>query len=168
MSINEFLGFNPHETEASESFEGRQVPVPNGQYKAVATSATRKQTKKKDGWYWELVFTIIEGAYEGRNVAHRFNMANPSEEAVAIGRSHMRRYLDCIGTLEPNDENELCNVAVVLTVSCKKDTYTNRKGDEAEGIFNEITKIDSASQESPKVQEPVTEQSLVPPWKRRA
>jgi len=168
MSINDFLGFDPRTTEASESFEGRQDPIPNGKYKAVATSAVRKQTKKKDGWYWEITFSVIEGEHEGKTVAHRFNMSNPSEEAVAIGRSHMRRYLDCIGTLEPKDESELCNIAVVITVGCKKDTFTNRKGEQAEGIFNEITKIDSASSEPPKAEAPAKEPSQVPPWQRRA
>jgi hypothetical protein len=42
-NVNDFLGFNPHETEAAESFEGRQEPIPNGTYKAVATSAARKE-----------------------------------------------------------------------------------------------------------------------------
>jgi hypothetical protein len=168
MSINDFLGFDPRTTEASESFEGRQEPIPNGRYKAVVTSAKRTHTKKKDGWFWEMVFTIIEGEYEGRTMTHRFNMANSSEEAVAIGRSHMKRYLDCIGNLEPKDESELCHIAVFITVSCKKETYTNRKGEQAEGIFNEITKIDSFGSESPKEEFSVKEkeQSNLPPWKR--
>ena len=89
-TISDFLGFDPHTTEAAESFEGRQEPVPNGTYKAAATSAARKHNKNNTGWFWELVFTVIEGQYEGRTVTHRFNMANQSDEAVAIGRSHIR------------------------------------------------------------------------------
>jgi hypothetical protein len=165
-TINDFLGFNPHETEAAESFEGRQEPIPNGKYKAVATSAQKKHTKSGNGWFWELVFTLTEGEYEGKTVTHRFNMANPSEEAVAIGRSHMKRYLDSIGNLTPKDEDDLCHTAVYITVNCKKDTYTNRRGEQAEGIFNEITKIDPFVDAPPKGQEATTEPSKVPPWKR--
>ena len=58
-NVNDFLGFNPYETEAAESFEGRQEPVSNGTYKAVATSAVRKHNKNNTGWFWELVFTDV-------------------------------------------------------------------------------------------------------------
>ena len=165
MSVNDFLGFNPHETEAAESFEGRQEPIPNGTYKVVATSATRKHNKNNTGWFWELVFTVIEGQYEGRTVTHRFNMANPNDEAVAIGRSHMKRYLDAIGNLEPRDENALCNIAVFITVVCKKSTYTNRNGKQVEGINNEITKIDPAFNE-PQAQTATASKPATAPWKK--
>jgi hypothetical protein len=164
-TLHEFLGFDPHTTEASESFEGRQEPIPSGRYKAVATSAQRKHTKSGNGWFWELVVTIAEGEYEGKSVTHRFNMANPSEDAVAVGRSHMKRYLDSIGNLEPKDESDLCHIAVWITVGCKKETYTNRKGEKSEGIFNEITKIDPFDNMPPKEQT-AKEPSSVPPWKR--
>jgi len=164
-TVNEFLGFNPDETEAAESFEGRQEPIPNGRYKAVATSATRKHNKSDTGWFWELVFTVVEGEYEGRTVTHRFNMANPNSEAVAIGRSHMKRYLESIGNLEPKDEDALCNIALFITVSCKKSTYTNRNGKVVDGINNEITKIDPAFTES-KEQAPASEKPKTAPWKK--
>jgi len=166
-TINDFLGFNPYETEAAESFEGRHEPIPNGRYKAVATSAQRKHTKSGKGWFWELVFTIAEGGCEGKTVTHRFNMVNPSDDAVAIGRSQMKRYLDAIGNLEPKDESELCDIAVYITVGCKKDTYTNRKGEQAEGIFNEITKIDPYCDAPPKEEAPAKEPSKLPPWKKK-
>jgi hypothetical protein len=168
MSNNrEWLGFDPNTTEASESFEGRQDPIPNGRYKAVATSAQKKHTKSGNGWFWELVFTIAEGEYEGRTVIHRFNMANNSDEAVAIGRSHMKRYLDSIGNLEPKDEDDLCHVAIWIDVVCKKSKYTGRSGQEIEGINNEITKIDPYFDASSKEETPAKEQSNVPPWKRK-
>ena len=164
-NVNDFLGFNPHETEAAESFEGRQEPIPNGTYKVVATSAARKHNKNNTGWFWELVFTVIEGQYEGRTVTHRFNMANPNDEAVAIGRSHMKRYLDAIGNLEPKDEDALCNIAVVITVTCKKNEYTNRNGKRVEGINNEITRIDPAFN-APKEPAAAAAKPATPPWKK--
>jgi hypothetical protein len=164
-TVNDFLGFDPNETEASEFFEGRTEPIPNGKYKAVATSAQRKHNKTNTGWFWEIVFTIIEGQYEGRTITHRFNMANPSDEAVAIGRSQMKRYLESIGNLEPKDEEALCNIAVFITAACKKSTYINRNGQETEGINNEITKIDPAFTE-PKEQTSASEKPKSAPWKK--
>jgi hypothetical protein len=164
-TVNDFLGFNPHETEAAESFEGRQEPIPNGTYKAVATSAARKHNKNNTGWFWELTFSIVEGQYEGRTVTHRFNMANPNDDAVAIGRSHMKRYLEAIGNLEPKDEEALCNIAVFITVTCKKNTYTNRNGKQVEGISSEITKIDPAFN-APKEQAAASAKPATAPWKK--
>ena len=162
----DWLGFNPAETEAAESFRGKQEPIPNGKYKAIVTSAERKQTKSGNGWFWELTFAIAEGQYEGKSIVHRFNMVNESAEAVEIGRRHLRRYLDCIGNLDPQDESELCNIVVWIEVECKKSTYNNRKGEKAEGINSEIVKIDPYSNAPPPPKAAATWQSSVPPWKR--
>jgi len=166
-TINDFLGFNPQETEAATSLEGRQEPIPNGRYLAAATSAVRKNNKKKDGWFWEFTFTVIDGEYEGRTVAFRFNMENPSEQAVAIGRKQMKRYLEAIGNVEPNDESDMLNIAIWITVICKKSSYS-RDGKQVEGINNEITQIDSTSDEPKPKQEPETkaEPPKRAPWQR--
>ena len=57
-SNNEWLGFNPQETEATESFRGKQEAIPNGRYQAIATTAVRKHTKSGNGWFWELTFAV--------------------------------------------------------------------------------------------------------------
>jgi hypothetical protein len=169
-TINELLGFDPNETEAAASLEGRQEPIPNGRYRAAATSAIRKENKKRDGWFWEFTFTIIEGEYEGRTVIYRFNMANPKAQAVAIGRSQLKRYLEVIGNLEPQDENDMLGVAVWITVACKKSSYSNREGKQVEGINNEITQVESdtvaISDEPKQAAETKTETPKEAPWKR--
>ena len=142
MSSNaEWLGFNPQETEAARSFRGVQEPIPSGKYQAVTTTAVRQHTKAGNGWFWELTFAIVEGQYKGRTVVHRFNMANPSEEAVAIGRSQMKRYLDAIGKPNPQNESDLCHTFVWIEIECKKSSYVNRKYQQVEGINNEIVEI---------------------------
>ncbi|MCL2710572.1 MAG: DUF669 domain-containing protein [Planctomycetaceae bacterium] len=166
MSNYEWLGFNPHETEAAESFKGGQKPIPNGKYKAIVTSAARKHTKSGKGWFWELTFVVAEGQYEGRTIVHRFNMVNPSEQAAEIGRRHMKRYLDAIGNHDPKDESELCNISVWIEVECQKNEYTNRQGVQTEGWSNEIVKIDPYSNAPSPPKAAATGQSSVPPWKR--
>ena len=166
MSNNDWLGFDPNTTEASESFRGKQEAIPNGRYQAIATSAVRKQTKSGNGWFWELTFVVAEGQYEGKTVIARFNMVNPSEESTAIGRSQMRRYLDCIYNLDPKDESDLCNIVVWIEVECKKNSYTNREGKPAEAINSEIVKIDPCVRESSAPKATPEQKSSVPPWKR--
>jgi hypothetical protein len=153
-TINELLGFDPSETEAATSLEGRQEPIPNGRYRAAATAAKRKENKKRDGWFWEFTFTIIEGEFEGRTVIYRFNMANPKAQAVAIGRSQLKRYLEVIGNLEPQDENDMLGVAVWITVTCKKSSYSNKEGKPVEGINNEITQVEADSVSDEPKQKP--------------
>ena len=166
-SNNEWLGFNPAETEAAESFKGGQKPIPNGRYQAIVTSAVRKRTKKGTGWFWELTFVIAEGEHEGKTIPFRFNMVNESAEAAEIGRRHLRRYLDCIGNLNPQDESELCNRVIWIEVECEKQSYTNKRGEQAEGINNVITKIDPyAVSASPSPKAAAPGQPNVPPWKR--
>jgi len=166
MSNNDWLGFDPNTTEASESFRGKQEAIPNGKYQAVATSAVRKHTKSGNGWFWELTFAVAEGQYEGKTVLLRCNMVNASEEAAAIGRSQMRRYLDCINNLDPKDESDLCNRVVLITVECEKQMYTNRKGERVEGINNMITKIDPFVSTTQSPTNAPEQKSSVPPWKR--
>jgi len=74
--------------------------------------------------------------------------------------------LDAIGNLKPKDENDLCDIAVYITVACKKSTYTDRNGKNVEGINSEITRIDPTSDETPKEKASAKEPSSVPPWKK--
>ena len=140
-TINDYLGFNPHETESVENFEGRQPALPEGEYTAVASDAKRKHNKAGDGWYWEIVFTIIQGEYEGRSVTHYFNIETRNEIATRIGRGQMKRFLEAVGNLEPKNEDDFLNIAVRIYVKCEKSTYT-RNGQSVEGINNKITKIE--------------------------
>jgi hypothetical protein len=177
-TINDFLGFNPNETEAAESLEGKREVIPNGDYKAVVSKAERKNNKASTGWFWELTFTLLEGDHEGKTVIHRFNMVNDNDTAVQIGRSQMKKFLETIKNLSPKDESYLCNIPVIITVKCKNSTFTNKNGEKVDTINNEITQIESvrdpakvAAPKEPKAEteaepEKEAETKKTPPWKK--
>ena len=166
MSIVDFLGFDPSETEAIENFEGKQPAIPEGEYKAVASMAERKRNKAGDGWYWEFVFTVVEGEYKGRTITHYFNMMTRNEIATRIGQGQMKRLLIALGNLTPRNEADMLNIPVRLCVKCVKNTYT-KDGRQVEVINNTISRIDPCDNNSSAQQAPTVGKSDDAPWKRK-
>jgi hypothetical protein len=175
-TINDLLGFNPQETEAADSFESRQPPVPNGEYKAIVTKAERKNNKAGTGWFWELTFTITETEeYNDRTVIHRFNIMNQNETAMKIGRSEMKRFLECIGNLEPKNEDDMCYIPLLIEVKCRNSNFINKQGETVETINNEIVQIAPFPSGKPVASEPQKEspknveksEEKTPPWRKK-
>ena len=164
-TIADFLGFDPSETEAIENFEGKQPAMPEGEYKAVASKAERKRNKAGDGWYWEFVFTVIDGEYKGRTITHYFNMMTRNEIATRIGQGQMKRFLVAISNLAPKNEADLLGIPISLQVKCRKDTYS-KNGQQVETISNTISRIDPCDNNPPAQQAPTAGKSDDAPWKR--
>jgi hypothetical protein len=165
-TIVDFLGFNPSETEAIENFDSKQPAIPEGEYKAVASQAERKRNKAGDGWYWEFVFTVVEGEYKGRTITHYFNMMTRNEIATRIGQGQMKRLLIAINNLTPANEAAMLNVPVRLCVKCVKNTFT-KDGREVEVINNTISRIDPCDNNPPAQQAPMPGNFDTAPWERQ-
>ncbi|MCL2622940.1 MAG: DUF669 domain-containing protein [Planctomycetaceae bacterium] len=146
MSIENFLGFNPQQTEGIEELGERREPVPEGTYKVVAAKAERQHTKEKKGWFWYFLFVIIGGEYDGKTLEHRFNIVNPSDDAQRIGQGQMKRFLEAIKVLEPENEEAMYDIPFMVTVKCRKNSYVNKKGVQVDGISNEIVRFDPLGQ----------------------
>jgi len=171
MSINDFLGFNPESTESADSFEGRQEPLPEGDYEVVASEAVKEKTKDGQGWFWKLVFKVINGDYEGREIVHRFNICNKSEAAERIGRSQMKRFLECIGNLRPENEDAMTGIPFFVSVKCKKASFLGRDGKVVDTINNEVTKMNPINEATAAAKETAATEDgadkSAPPWKRK-
>jgi hypothetical protein len=177
MSIDKFLGFNPDEVKAADSMEAKQIPVPNGEYKAVCSKAERKNNKAGTGWYWELTFSIVGGEYEGRTIVHRFNIKNNNEVAEQIGRSQLKKFLECIGNEKPENEDDMTDIALFLEVKCENSSFMNNNGEKIDTVNNKITNMFPFKKDTPKsepaptlpepeeVEETADKKS--PPWKSK-
>ncbi len=141
-TLEAFLGYDPHKTEAIEELGEKWEIIPEGVYKVAGTELKKQTTKNGKGWYWYLKVTIIGGDYDGKTLEHRFNIVNPNEDAERIGKGQMRRFLEAVGVLEPKNEDCLLNISFMVKVICKKNNYTNSKGKQIEGMSNEITRFD--------------------------
>ena len=140
MATNSFLGFDPSSVTRVETLGGRDQ-IPNGIYKAEVTSAVRKNARSKENAaYWNFLFTILEGEYEGCGIPVRFHCENENPKAVEIGQGQLAHYLDCIGNTAPQCEADLCHIPVLITVLNKRNEFTKRNG--KKNTLSEVVQID--------------------------
>ena len=147
-------GFNANEVEPSTAFE----PVPAGKYIAAITASEMKPTKKADGSYLELEFTIIEGDCQGRKVWDRLCLNHPNSQTVKIARGNLSAICRAVGVMQPKDSVELHNVPIEITVKLKKRTDNDELTNEIKGYASK-----NAAAGKPQ-QAPVADGT--PPWKR--
>ena len=146
--------FNANEVEPSVAFE----PVPAGKYIAAITASEMKPTKRGDGTYLELEFTILEGDCQGRKVWDRLCITHPNQQTVKIARGNLSAICRAVGVMQPKDSVELHNLPIEITVKLKKRTDNDE-------LTNEIKGYEPKSAAAGKPQQaPVSDST--PPWKR--
>ena len=146
--------FNANEVEPSVGFD----PVPAGKYIAALTASEMKSTKKADGSYLELEFTIIEGDCQGRKVWDRLCLNHPNSQTVKIARGNLSALCRAIGVMQPKDSVELHNLPLQITVKLKKRKDTGDLANEIKGYASK-----KAAEGKPQ-QAPAGDGT--PPWKR--
>jgi hypothetical protein len=147
-------GFNANEVEPSTAFE----PVPADKYVAAITASEMKPTKKADGSYLELEFTILEGDCQGRKVWDRLCITHPNQQTVKIARGNLSAICRAVGVMQPKDSVELHNLPLEITVKLKKRTDNDE-------LTNEIKGYEPKNSAAGKPQQaPVADST--PPWKR--
>lgn len=145
-------GFDASQVEPITTFD----PIPAGKYLAMITASEMKPTQAGTGSYLELVFTILEGEYKGRQLWTRLNLDNHNELAVKIARAELSAICRAVGVLTPRDSVELHNLPLVIRVACKKRKDT----DEIANVIKEYEKRDAATGK------PQQAQTNTPPWRR--
>lgn len=85
-----------------------------GRYVVRLTAEASKPTKKGDGEYLELTWTIESGANVGRKLIDRLNLRNPSQKAVEIARRTLQQICEAANHQRPHDTADLlgCRVEV--------------------------------------------------------
>ena len=147
-------GFNANEVEPTTPFE----PLPASKYLAAITASEMKPTKKGDGSYLELEYTVLEGDCQGRKVWDRLCIDHPNDLTQSIARGNLSAICRAVGVMQPRDSVELHNLPLIITVKCKK------REDNGE-ITNEIKGYAAKEAASGQPQQAATTDST-PPWKR--
>ena len=147
-------GFDANEVEPNTSFD----PLPADKYIAAITASEMKPTKKGDGSYLQLEFTVIEGDCKDRKVWDRLCLNHPNPQTVKIARGNLSALCRAVGVMQPKDSVELHNLPLLVTVKVKKREDTGELTNEVKGYAK---KESAASQPQ---QAPVTDNT--PPWKR--
>jgi len=148
----ELNGFNAHNVEPNADFD----PIPAGKYLAVITASEMKPTKNNNGHFLELTFQVIDGPYKNRLLWSRFNLDNPSPQAVQIARGELSALCRAIGVMQPKDSVELHNLPLMVTVKCKNREDTGDVVNEIKGYGKKESSISA----------PAT-QTNTPPWARK-
>ena len=78
-------GFNANEVEPTTAFE----PLPAGKYLAAITASEMKATKKGDGSYLQLEFTVLDGDCKGRKTWDRLCINHPNDLTQKIARGNL-------------------------------------------------------------------------------
>jgi len=146
--------FNANEVEPTTTFE----PLPAGKYLAAITATEMKPTKKGDGSYLQLEFTVLEGDCKGRKTWDRLCINHPNEMTQRIARGNLSAICRAVGVMQPRDSVELHNIPLVITVKCKK------REDNGE-ITNEIKGYEAKAAATGRPQQAATADNT-PPWKR--
>jgi len=146
--------FNANEVEPTAPFE----PIPAGKYLAIITASEMKTTKRGDGSYLQLEFTVLDGDCKGRKVWDRLCINHPNDLAQKIARGNLSAICRAVGVMQPGDSVELHNLPLVVTVKCKKREDTGELTNEVKGYE---PKASAAGQPQ---QAPTTDNT--PPWKR--
>jgi hypothetical protein len=117
--VSQFFGgqaFDPNSVEPAEDF----AVLPAGDYPVLIEATDVKQTKKKDGHYFEFQFLIMDGPAKGRKLWDRMNINNPSEKAVAIAQRSLSALVNAtIGAVPFNNTDQLLNKACIAVVKVK-------------------------------------------------
>lgn len=109
-------------------------PVPPGDYLCTIRTAELKQTKAGTGMYVELQLVVVSpDEYRNRVVWDRINVANPSQQAVEIGKRKLSACAISAGLQVVQGTAQLLNQIVLAAVKVKEErnevrTYKSRDG----------------------------------------
>ena len=147
-------GFDARTVEPTADFE----PIPAGKYLAAITASEMKVTKKGDGSYLQLEFTVLDGDCKGRKVWDRLCINHPNDLTQKIARGNLSAICRAVGVMQPGDSVELHNIPLVISVKCKKRQDTGE-------LTNEIKGYEPKASATGQPQQVPTTDST-PPWKR--
>lgn len=103
--------------------------IPDGEYEAVCESVAERENTNRNGSYLYFVFALVGGDHDGRKLFERLNIKNPSEKTVAIANATMSAILRAVGVPRPVNEEDICNIPLVVIVGHKTDNSGNPKYD---------------------------------------
>ena len=157
------INFNASEVEPSQEFQ----PLPEGKYEAVISDSDVKSTRNGSGRYVQLEFEVVSGEHKGRRVWGRYNIENPSADAVRIGRADFSAVCHAVGVLNPSDTCELHGLPLVLTVKCRKQKDSDELENVIRGYAAKNAAVAAPAPQPPPAAPAAPAASSQPPWARK-
>ena len=148
-------GFNANDYEPNPTFD----PIPEGKYPAAITASEIRPTKRGDGSYLQIEFTVTDGEFTGRKVWDRLCINHPKELTQKIARGDLSMICRAVGVLQPRDSSDLHNIPLIISVKCKK------RDDNGE-LTNEVKSYEAIEQTAETPQSAPQAPANTAPWKR--
>lgn len=119
--LNETFNAEENFDDSTGSFE----PIPAGWYTVQITDSELKPTKAGTGEYLECKMEVLGPSHAGRFVWDRFNLKNPNEVAVRIGKANLAAVAKAVGvaTLQDSATLHMKPFAVKLTIRPPQNGY---------------------------------------------
>lgn len=126
----QIAGFYDENAEPAADFS----PIPSGEYEAEIVNSTIEEISKKQssGKCLVLVWKIVNGDYEGRQIWQRLNLWFEGSEktpgkVVQIANSQFRSVREATGVVTPADTAELHGIPCLLRVELvKQEGYADK------------------------------------------
>lgn len=162
--------YNP-EAETQTDF----APIPTGEYLAHITESDMKPTKKNDGQYLELEYTVLEGEFKNRKVWARLNLDNPNATTVDIANRQMASIREATGVMNPADSQELhykphfIRVELIPSGTAQKSGYVTTRDSNEVRAWRKAEGVQATGRSSGSVSgTPAQAPAQAAPWKRSA
>jgi len=95
--------------------------VPAGWYTATIAEAEVKTSKRGDGQYLSIRYTILGPTHQGRSVYGNVTLRNASETATRIGRAQLKELMGAAGLTQLSDTDQLVGVTLQVRVTIRDD-----------------------------------------------
>jgi hypothetical protein len=140
---------------------GDFTPMPDGDYRAIATDSEFKQTKAGTGEYLQITWELLDDPYKKRRIWSRLNLNNPNITAVEIAQRELSSICRAVGILQPRDSSELHGKPLILKIGTEKRKDTGEVTNRIKG-YKPIDATAPGGAPTPSVTPPPG----IPPWRK--
>ena len=114
MKLDEIIRFD-------ELPDNELTVVPAGWYTATIAEAEVKTSKRGDGQYLSIRYTVLGPTHQGRSVYGNITLRNASETATRIGRAQLKELMGAIGLVQLADTDQLVGATLQVRVTVRDD-----------------------------------------------
>jgi hypothetical protein len=152
------------------------APIPAGRYLVEIIETDVKPTKAGNGHYLYLVFRVVEGPYEGRQLWDRINFDNPSQQTVEIAQKTLRKLCRLCGyrpavlenTQELHFKRFYINVAIETTPGYDPQNTVRYSEVQVEAVPTSSPTSPMPPQQPQEPARPAAPVAEAKPWQRKA
>jgi len=119
--------------------------LPRGKYIMIGIEGSKKETSKKDGSYFEIIFEVSDGEHKGRRIWQKFNIENPNPTTVEIAVREFRTFCQAVGRLKVSGFDQVLGLSFWADVGFEKPSKTDLEMNPPPPLKNKITNYHDAS-----------------------